>query len=145
MKRALVIVLVVLAALAGYMAYVVNAPVCVVHEGPVMFSALGRAERAVLPQRAGALHYAWRGQGRTFCSVTRFEVPDWAAFKAAYAFRPVPSLPAAFAAVPPELARLPWWQPQTVKEPEVVDFPDRHACMVADDTAQAVYLLVSEE
>lgn len=144
MKRALIIVAAALAALAGYVAYVVNAPVCVVHEGPVMFSALGRAERAVLPQRAGALHYAWRGQGSSFCSVTRFDVPNWAEFTAAYPFRPVRELPPAFAAVPQELAQLPWWQPQRAQHLLLAEIPEHRAYLAADEEEQTAYLLVLE-
>lgn len=144
MKRILTIVSVVLAALAGYVAYVMHAPVWVIHEEPVMFSALGRAERALLPQRAGALYYAWRGQGKGFCSVTRFEVPDWAEFTTAYPFRPAETLPPAFAEVPPELANLPWWQPQRAKHTLMAVYPERCAYMLADEDAQVVYLLVLE-
>lgn len=144
MKRAWLIGAAVAAVSVGYVFCVMQSPVCVIHAEPVMFSALGRAERAVLPERAGAIHYAWRGQGSAFCSVTRFEVPDWEAFKAAYAFQPAAVLPQAFAAVPQELARLPWWQPQRAEQPLLAVFPDRHACMVADDAAQVAYLLVSE-
>lgn len=144
MKRAWLIGAAVAAAFAGYVAYVMCAPVCVIHGEPVMFSALGRAERALLPQRAGALHYAWRGQGSSFCSVTRFEVPDWAEFTTAYPFRPAENLPPAFAAVPQELANLPWWQPQRAHSPLLAVFPERRAYMLADEEAQVAYLLVLE-
>lgn len=144
MKRLVFSGVALLTLMAGYALYVMQAPVCVIHAEPVMFSALGRAERAVLPERAGAIHYAWRGQGSAFCSVTRFEVPDWVAFKATYVFQPAEVLPQAFAAVPQELAQLPWWQPQRVSHPLLAVFPDRHACLLADDAAQVAYLLVSE-
>lgn len=130
--------------LCGYAAYVVQRPVCIVHPQPVGLGALGRAERSLLPQDARCIRYAWRAQGRSFCSLTRFEPADRAAFLAMHDFRPVQELPAAFASVPAELAALPWWQPQAAAGLLAAAVPECRAALVADAGAGVVYLLVLE-
>lgn len=87
-----------------------SAPAVKVHEGVVMFSSLGRAERALLPDDAGDIHHAWWARGRSYCSVTRFAVGDAAAYCRAHDFRPLSAAPA-LDTLPQELAQLPWFRP----------------------------------
>lgn len=129
-------------ALAGYVATVWQRPVCTVHPAAVMFSSLGRAERAVLPDDAGAIRHAWRMQGQHYCSVTRFEVGDTAALLQRYTFHPLSEQEhAALAAVPAELSALPWWQPSAATL-----FADINpACtLFVNPLTEEFYLLVTE-
>lgn len=129
-------------AVAGYVVSVWQSPVCTVHSAAVMFSSLGRAERAVLPDDAGAIRHAWWMQGHRYCSVTRFEVGDTAALLQRYTFHPLsPQERAALAAVPAELSALPWWQASTAPLFAAVN----PACtLFANPQTEEFFLLVVE-
>ncbi len=129
-------------ALAGYVATVWQRPVCTIHPAAVMFSSLGRAERAVLPDDAGAIRHAWRMQGRHYCSVTRFEVGDTAALLQRYTFHPLSEQEhTALAAVPAELSALPWWQASAAPLFAAVN----PACtLFVNPRTEEFYLLVAE-
>lgn len=129
-------------AAAGYVVSVWQSPVCTVHPTAVMLSSLGRAERAVLPDDAGAIRHAWRMQGHRYCSVTRFEVGDNAALLQRYTFHPLsPQAHADLAAVPAELSALPWWQASTAPLFAAVN----PACtLFVNPQTEEFYLLVTE-
>lgn len=121
-----------------------SAPAVKVHEGPVMFSALGRAERALLPDDAGDIRHAWWAQGAAYCSLTRFQARDAAAYRRAHDFRLSPAAPA-LDSLPPELAQLPWFIPagQAQGLREAAD-TEGAARLFADDKTDFFYLWVQE-
>lgn len=129
-----------------YVLWVFHTPVCTVHPGVVPFSSLGRAERAVLPEEAGALRHAWYADGLTYVSVTRFEVPSAELLRRRFPFRPAtPADAARLTDLPPGLQQ-PWWLCLPLPEGAEIAVPaEKSLLLLLPPPADTAYLMVREE